>query len=83
MKNYFDCYDEFASDSFDLMEVFVLQLYQKALATGMTKDEAKHAVKTFLMNRFTENRYVEHMIDHAELINFVFPGVDSSENIHV
>ena len=83
MKNYFDCYDEFASESFDLMEVFVLHLYQKALATGMTKYEAQHAVLTFLMNRFNEKRYVQSMIDHAELINFVFPGVDSSENIHV
>lgn len=74
MKNYFDCYDEFACNAFDEMEVFVLHLYQKALATGMTKDEAHIAVKRFLMNRFTESRYVESMIDHADLINFVYPG---------
>ena len=73
-KTYLDCYDEFAVASFDHMEVFVLQLFQTAQATGMTNDEAHHAVKTFLMNRFKDNRYVDSMIDHAELINFVYPG---------
>lgn len=82
MKNYFDCYDEFATESFDLLDQFVLMLYQKALATGMTKQEAKQAVKTFLINRM-ERRYINHLAEHAALCSFVFPGVERSEDIHV
>lgn len=81
MNNYFTCYDEFATASFEILDQFVLILYQKALESGLTGYEAKHAVETFLSNRMNRS-YIEQLVDQAARCSFDYPGV-SRDDIHV
>lgn len=76
MKNEFlSKYDDFAANAFDLTEVFMLNLFRLAIEQGMSKQEAKNAVKMYIVNRFGDQFYVDHLVDVAAFCDFVYPGV--------
>lgn len=68
-------YDDFAANTFDITEVFMLNLFRLAIEQGMSKQEAKNAVKLYIVNRFGDQFYVDHLVDVVAFCDFVYPGV--------
>lgn len=79
MDKFLALYDDFVCNSFDLVEVFILNLYCTAIKTGMTKAEAKHAVKMYIANRFGDSVYTARLVDMAAFSDFDYPGVSRDD----